>query len=208
MAAPTGYRETGFLYNGVDFSIYPGYQWNYRGFSDLQGGMQYTQQAPYRQPEYNYHGWRIFQYGPYRHPTATYREANQEYRGVGLDFPEYRQTGLQYRMSRNYFFDQIVLGLEAALSASATVGAAAEIPIVIEPAGLTGTFTFTIPASDSGGPTKFAVVGLPGPDSSSMSASALLDLYDPEQLIQKPIPHVILSITRPDDVTLLVTAIG
>ena len=208
MAAPTGYRESGFLYNGVDAATYPGYQWNYRGFSDLQGGMQYTQQAPYRQSEYNYHGWRIFQYGPYRHPTATYREANQEYRGINLDFPEYRQTGLQYRMSRNYFFDQIVLGLEAALSASATVGAAAEIPIVIEPAGLVGTFTFTIPASDSGGPTKFAVVGLPGPDSSSMSASALLDLYDPEQLIQKPIPHVVISITRPDDVTLLVTAIG
>lgn len=207
MAAPTEYRESGFRYNGVDFSIYPGYQWNYRGFSDLQGGMQYTQQAPYRQPEYNYHGWRIFQWGTYRRTPGTYREANQEYRGVGLDFPEYRQTGLQYRMSRNYFFDQIVLGLEAALSASATVGAAAEIPIVIEPAGLTGTFTFTIPASDSGGPIKFGVVGLPGPDSSSMSASALLDLIDPEQLIQKPIPDVQLIVTSPSGVTLLVTTV-
>jgi len=207
MAAPTGYRESGFLYNGVDFSVYPGYQWTYRGFSDKQGGMQYTQQAPYRQSEYNYHGWRIFQYGPYRHPTATYREANQEYRGINLDFPEYRQPGLQYRMSRNYFFDQIVLGLEAALSASATVGAAAEIPVVINQDGLTGTFTFIIPASDSGGPIKFGVVGLPGPDSSSMSASALLDLIDPEQLIQKPIPDVQLIVTSPSGVTLLVTTV-
>ena len=207
MAAPTGYRESGFLYNGVDFSVYPGYQWNYRGFSDKQGGMQYTQQAPYRQPEYNYHGWRIFQYGPYRHPTATYREANQEYRGINLDFPEYRQPGLQYRMSRNYFFDQIVLGLEAALSASATIGAAAEIPIVINQDGLTGTFTFTIPASDSGGPIKFGVVGLPGPDSSSMSVSSLLNLIDPEQLIQKPIPDVQLIVTSPSGVTLLVTTV-
>jgi len=207
MAAPTEYRESGFRYNGVDFSVYPGYQWNYRGFSDVQGGMQYTQQAPYRQPEYNYHGWRIFQWGTYRRTPGTYREANQEYRGVGLDFPEYRQTGLQYRMSRNYFFDQIVLGLEAALSASATIGAAAEIPVVIEPAGLVGTFTFTIPASDSGGPIKFGVVGLPGPDSSSMSVSALLDLYDPEQLIQKPIPDIQLIVTSPSGVTLLVTTV-
>ena|GEM_PF-3368955 len=207
MAAPTEYRESGFRYNGVDAATYPGYQWNYRGFSDLQGGMQYTQQAPYRQPEYNYAGWRIFQWGTYRRTPGTYREANQEYRGVNLDFPEYRQTGLQYRMSRNYFFDQIVLGLEAALSASATVGAAAEIPIVIEPAGLVGTFTFTIPASDSGGPIKIGVVGLPGPDSSSMSASALLDLIDPEQLIQKPIPDVQLIVTSPSGVTLLVTTV-
>ena len=207
MAAPTGYRESGFLYNGVDFSVYPGYQWNYRGFSDKQGGMQYTQQAPYRQPEYNYAGWRIFQYGPYRHPTATYREANQEYRGINLDFPEYREPGLQYGMSRNYRYDFIVLGLEAFLSGSATIGAAAEIPIVIEPAGLTGTFTFTIPASDSGGPIKFGVIGLPGPDSSSMSASALLDLIDPEQLIQKPIPDVQLIVTSPSGVTLLVTTV-
>ena len=207
MAAPTEYRESGFGYNGVDFSVYPGYQWNYRGFSDKQGGMQYTQQAPYRQPEYNYAGWRIFQYGPYRHPTATYREANQEYRGINLDFPEYREPGLQYGMSRNYRYDFIVLGLEAFLSGSATIGAAAEIPIVIEPAGLTGTFTFTIPASDSGGPIKFGVVGLPGPDSSSMSASALLDLIDPEQLIQKPIPDVQLIVTSPSGVTLLVTTV-
>jgi len=207
VAAPTEYRESGFRYNGVDAATYPGYQWNYRGFSDLQGGMQYTQQAPYRQPEYNYAGWRIFQWGTYRRTPGTYREANQEYRGVNLDFPEYRQTGLQYRMSRNYFFDQIVLGLEAALSASATVGAAAEIPIVIEPAGLVGTFTFTIPASDSGGPIKIGVVGLPGPDSSSMSASALLDLIDPEQLIQKPIPDVQLIVTSPSGVTLLVTTV-
>jgi hypothetical protein len=207
MAAPTGYRESGFLYNGVDAATYPGYQWNYRGFSDLQGGMQYTQQAPYRQPEYNYAGWRIFQWGTYRRTPGTYREANQEYRGVGLDFPEYRQTGLQYRMSRNYFFDQIVLGLEAALSASATIGAAAEIPIVITPDGMTGTFTFTIPASDSGGPIKFGVVGLPGPDSSSMSVSSLLNLIDPEQLIQKPIPDVQLIVTSPSGVTLLVTTV-
>ena len=207
MAAPTEYRESGFRYNGVDAAAYPGYQWNYRGFSDLQGGMQYTQQAPYRQPEYNYAGWRIFQYGPYRHPTATYREANQEYRGINLDFPEYREPGLQYGMSRNYLYDFIVLGLEAFLSGSATVGAAAEIPIVIEPAGLVGTFTFTIPASDSGGPIKLGVVGLPGPDSSSMSASALLDLIDPEQLIQKPIPDVQLIVTSPSGVTLLVTTV-
>lgn len=207
MATPTEYRESGFRYNGVDFSVYPGYQWNYRGFSDKQGGMQYTQQAPYRQPEYNYAGWRITQWGTYRRTPGTYREANQEYRGVGLDFPEYRQTGLQYGMSRNYLYDQIVLGLEAALSASATVGAAAEIPVVITQDGLTGTFTFTIPASDSGGPIKFGVVGLPGPDSSSMSASALLDLIDPEQLIQKPIPDVQLVVTSPSGVTLLVTTV-
>ena len=169
--------------------------------------MQYTQKAPYRQTEYNYQGWRIFQYGPYRHPTATYREANQEYRGINLDFPEYREPGLQYGMSRNYRYDVFVLGLEAFLAGSATVGAAAEIPIVIEPAGLTGTFTFTIPASDSGGPIKFGVVGLPGPDSSSMSASALLDLIDPEQLIQKPIPDVQLVVTSPSGVTLLVTTV-
>ena len=207
MAAPTEYRESGFRYNGVDAATYPGYQYSYRGFADKQGGMQYTQQAPYRQPEYNYAGWRIFQYGPYRHPTATYREANQEYRGINLDFPEYREPGLQYGMSRNYLYDFIVLGLEAFLSGSATVGAAAEIPIVIEPAGLVGTFTFTILASDSGGPIKLGVVGLPGPDSSSMSASALLDLIDPEQLIQKPIPDVQLIVTSPSGVTLLVTTV-
>lgn len=207
MAAPTEYRESGFRYNGVDAATYPGYQYSYRGFADKQGGLQYTQKAPYRQTEYNYHGWRIFQYGPYRHPTATYREANQEYRGINLDFPEYREPGLQYGMSRNYRYDFFVLGLEAFLSASATVGAAAEIPVVINQDGLTGTFTFTIPASDSGGPIKIGVVGLPGPDSSSMSASALLDLIDPEQLIQRPIPDVQLVVTSPSGVTLLVETV-
>lgn len=207
MAAPTEYRESGFRYNGVDAATYPGYQYSYRGFADKQGGMQYTQKAPYRQPEYNYTGWRIFQYGPYRHPTATYREANQEYRGINLDFPEYREPGFQYGMSRNYRYDFFVLGLEAFLSGSATIGAAAEIPVVINQDGLTGTFTFTIPASDSGGPIKIGVVGLPGPDSSSMSASALLDLIDPEQLIQKPIPDVQLVVTSPSGVTLLVTTV-
>ena len=208
MAAPTEYRESGFRYNGVDAATYPGYQYSYRGFADQQGGMQYTQQAPYRQTEYNYQGWRITSLLEYRQPATLYRAPGINYQGTHLDFPEYREPGLQYGMSRNYLYDFIVLGLEAFLSGSATVGAAAEIPVVIEPDGLTGTFTFTIPASDSGGPIKFGVVGLPGPDSSSMSASALLDLYDPEQLIQKPIPHVVISITRPDDVTLLVTAIG
>ena len=206
MAAPTEYRESGFRYNGVDFSVYPGYQWSYRGFSDKQGGMQYTQQAPYRQPEYNYAGWRITSLMEYRN-SNLYRTPQINYRGINLDFPEYRQTGLQYGMSRNYLYDFIVLGLEAFLSGSATIGAAAEIPIVIEPAGLTGTFTFTIPASDSGGPIKFGVVGLPGPDSSSMSVSSLLNLIDPEQLIQKPIPDVQLIVTSPSGVTLLVTTV-
>jgi len=207
MAAPTGYRESGFLYNGVDAATYPGYQWNYRGFPDKQGGMQYTQQAPYRQSEYNYQGWRITSLLDYRQPATLYRAPGINYQGINLDFPEYREPGLQYGMSRNYLYDFIVLGLEAFLSGSATVGAAAEIPIVIEPAGLVGTFTFTIPASDSGGPIKLGVVGLPGPDSSSMSASALLDLIDPEQLIQKPIPDVQLIVTSPSGVTLLVTTV-
>jgi len=207
MAAPTGYRELGFLYNGVDFSVYPGYQYSYRGFADQQGGMQYTQQAPYRQTEYNYQGWRITSLLEYRQSATLYRAPGINYQGINLDFPEYREPGLQYGMSRNYLYDFIVLGLEAFLSGSATVGAAAEIPIVIEPAGLVGTFTFTIPASDSGGPIKLGVVGLPGPDSSSMSASALLDLIDPEQLIQKPIPDVQLIVTSPSGVTLLVTTV-
>ena len=162
---------------------------------------------PYRQTEYNYQGWRITSLLEYRQSATLYRAPSINYQGTHLDFPEYREPGFQYGMSRNYRYDFFVLGLEAFLSGSATVGAAAEIPIVIEPDGLTGTFTFTIPASDSGGPIKFGVVGLPGPDSSSMSASALLDLIDPEQLIQKPIPDVQLVVTSPSGVTLLVTTV-
>lgn len=194
MAAPTEYRESGFRYNGVDFSVYPGYQWDYRGNPDEQGGMQYTQQAPYRQTEYNYHGWRVFQWGTYRRTPGIYRQPDIRYRGIDKDFPTDGS-------------EEIILGLEAALSAAATVGGAAGIPVVLTPDGLIGTFTFTIPASDSGGPIKFGVVGIPGPDSSSMTVSSLLNLIDPEQLIQKPIPDVQMIVTSPSGVTLLVTTV-